>query len=301
MRENALPLLEDYGVDLVLTGHSHSYERSYLVDGHYGLSPTLLPSMILDGGDGAADGDGAYRKWSATPAGHLGAVYAVAGSSGQISGGTLNHPVKFVSLNELGSLVLDVDGAELTAQFLNSSGVVRDHFTIEKTAPICPPAPLAGCRPAPRALLKIIDDGNDARDRVVAKWRKALADPADFGNPETTADYGLCVYDQTGAVLVAQLAANATRWSPRAAGDGFEYDDAAAGIAGIEEIVLKGGSGTRTKLLARGEGAKLAAAQGPFTLPVTAQLVNADNGICWQSVFASPIKNTAGVFKARLP
>ena len=40
MRENAVPLLERYGVDLVLTGHSHSYERSYLIDGHYGLSGT---------------------------------------------------------------------------------------------------------------------------------------------------------------------------------------------------------------------------------------------------------------------
>ncbi len=36
MRQNALPILEAGGVDLVLTGHSHSYERSYLLDGHYG-------------------------------------------------------------------------------------------------------------------------------------------------------------------------------------------------------------------------------------------------------------------------
>jgi hypothetical protein len=33
MRENVLPLLESYGVDLVLSGHSHSYERSFLIDG----------------------------------------------------------------------------------------------------------------------------------------------------------------------------------------------------------------------------------------------------------------------------
>ena len=40
MRQNILPILEDYGVDLVLTGHSHSYERSFLLDGHYGTSGT---------------------------------------------------------------------------------------------------------------------------------------------------------------------------------------------------------------------------------------------------------------------
>ena len=31
LRQNAVPILERYGVDLVLTGHSHSYERSYLI------------------------------------------------------------------------------------------------------------------------------------------------------------------------------------------------------------------------------------------------------------------------------
>ncbi|HKG98586.1 MAG TPA: metallophosphoesterase family protein, partial [Pyrinomonadaceae bacterium] len=38
MRANALPILEAYGVDLVLSGHSHSYERSFLIDSHYGSS-----------------------------------------------------------------------------------------------------------------------------------------------------------------------------------------------------------------------------------------------------------------------
>ncbi|MCB0384186.1 MAG: metallophosphoesterase family protein, partial [Bdellovibrionales bacterium] len=35
MREHFLPILEDNGVDLVMAGHSHSYERSVLLDGHY--------------------------------------------------------------------------------------------------------------------------------------------------------------------------------------------------------------------------------------------------------------------------
>ena len=32
MRQNIMPILEQYGVDLVLNGHSHGYERSYLID-----------------------------------------------------------------------------------------------------------------------------------------------------------------------------------------------------------------------------------------------------------------------------
>src|SRR6185503_453330 len=91
MRENALPILEAGGVDLVLCGHSHCYERSYLLNGHYGLSNSLTPAMKVDGGDGREDGTGAYQKPGGLAA-NAGAVYAVAGSSGKISGGTLNHP-----------------------------------------------------------------------------------------------------------------------------------------------------------------------------------------------------------------
>jgi hypothetical protein len=87
MREQALPILENLGVDLVLAGHSHSYERSVLLDGHYGNSSTLDASMVLDGGDGSWFGDGPYRKASPGPASHEGAVYVVAGSAGQLGGG----------------------------------------------------------------------------------------------------------------------------------------------------------------------------------------------------------------------
>lgn len=132
MRENFLPILEAGGVDLVLCGHSHSYERSYLLDGHYGLSPSLTSAMILDGGDGRISGSGAYIKPLTGPRDHFGAVYAVAGSSGKTSGGALNHPAMFVSLNQLGSMVLDVSGTQLNATFLRENGSTPDSFTILK-------------------------------------------------------------------------------------------------------------------------------------------------------------------------
>ena len=141
MRQNALPILEAGGVDLVLTGHSHSYERSFLIDGHYGLSSTFISSMKKNGGDGREDGNGAYTKPSAGHAPNEGAVYAVAGSSGQTSGGLLNHPAMFISLNSLGSMVLDLDGNRLDAKFLNSVGVAADRFTLVKgSTPPSPPA-----------------------------------------------------------------------------------------------------------------------------------------------------------------
>jgi hypothetical protein len=63
MRENALPILEAGGVDLVLCGHSHSYERSFFINGHYGTSDTFYsPTHVVQSGDGKAGGDGAYMK-----------------------------------------------------------------------------------------------------------------------------------------------------------------------------------------------------------------------------------------------
>ncbi len=134
MRENVLPVLETGGVDLVLTGHSHSYERSVLVDGHYGLSGTLAPSMVLDSGDGNPTGDGAYIKPGPAGTPHEGAVHAVVGSSGKTSAAVpLNHPVMDTSILTLGSLVLDISGNQLDAAFINSVGTVLDEFSIIKS------------------------------------------------------------------------------------------------------------------------------------------------------------------------
>jgi hypothetical protein len=141
MRQNALPILEQAGVDLVLTGHSHSYERSFLIDGHYGSSSTFASSMKKDGGSGREDGTGAYTKPTDGPAPHEGAVYAVSGSSGQTSGGTLNHPAMFISLNSLGSMILELNGNRLDAQFIDHTGAVRDYFTITKGGTGIPQAP----------------------------------------------------------------------------------------------------------------------------------------------------------------
>jgi len=127
MREHALPILESYGVDLVLAGHSHSYERSFLLNGHYGPSDTLVPEMIKDNGDGRPEGSGAYAK-----PGSEGAVYIVAGSSGWVFPGEFNHPVMYTSLLEMGSLVLDVHGHVMDVKFLRDNGSIGDSFTMIK-------------------------------------------------------------------------------------------------------------------------------------------------------------------------
>ena len=131
MRQNILPHLERYGVDLVLCGHSHSYERSHLLNGHYGTTNTLNTTNLLDTGGGRADGNGPYMKPPGAT-GHKGTVYVVSGSAGKIAGGALNHPAMFLSLNQLGSLYFEVSGDRLEAQFIRETREIADYFTIVK-------------------------------------------------------------------------------------------------------------------------------------------------------------------------
>jgi hypothetical protein len=108
MRQYVLPVLESYGVDLVLRGHSHSYERSYFIDGHYGLSSTFSSTHQRDAGDGDPFGDGAHLKASLGPVPNSGAVYVMSGSGSEVRTATLNHPAMRVGLLELGSMVIDI-------------------------------------------------------------------------------------------------------------------------------------------------------------------------------------------------
>lgn len=141
MREHALPILEAHGVDLVLAGHSHSYERSFLLDAAY-ATPTVADGHVLDRGDGRPLGDGVYRK----PAGaaHAGTVYVVAGHGGAPLGGSIDHPVMYFSEKAFGSALLDVDGDRLTLVNLRADGTRSDSFTLMKSAGLVLAAPNGG-------------------------------------------------------------------------------------------------------------------------------------------------------------
>ncbi len=129
MREVVLPVLELYGVDLVLSGHSHNYERTHLVDGAYD-TPTTAEGHILDAGDGRADGDGAYCK-SPGMNPHEGAVYVIAGhaAGGAFAG---DHPLNAFKDPLHGSCLVRISGGELTVQNVVLGGAIVDHFTITK-------------------------------------------------------------------------------------------------------------------------------------------------------------------------
>ena len=138
MRQHVTPLLEAYGVDLVLGGHSHIYERSFLLNGHYGFSGSLSPTNMVDAGSGRPGDTGAYLKQSTGPAAHQGAVYVVAGNSGWATFRTGSHPAMFFDELQMGSVVLDINSNRLDAVFLRETGAIDDSFTIIKGLPAEP-------------------------------------------------------------------------------------------------------------------------------------------------------------------
>jgi hypothetical protein len=131
-----MPILDHFGVDLMLAGHSHTYERSFLIDGFYGLTTEWSAARqrsLLDPGNGNDEplcGHGAYRKG---PGGRGGLVYAVMGCSGKQGVGLLDHPAMAVAKTTLGSMVLEIDGPRLIGQFLDYQGAVVDQFVIDKS------------------------------------------------------------------------------------------------------------------------------------------------------------------------
>lgn len=135
MRENFLPLFDQYGVDLVLCGHSHVYERSYLLRGHYGASSSFNNSYKVSGLSGKAALGEEYIKYLDGPTKGHGIVYVVQGNSGSSEpGAAVNHPAMyFGEQGTYGSLVIDINGMRVDGRYLRSDGTVQDEFTIVKT------------------------------------------------------------------------------------------------------------------------------------------------------------------------
>jgi hypothetical protein len=144
MRENFLPLFENNGVDLVLSGHSHSYERTFLVNGHYGISSTFNINAhtvgVTGDGSGQTENSGPYYKAPTGPESGTGAVYITTGSSGKTDSAPLNHPAMYYDAALLGSCVLTINADTLSISFLRQTGAIDDHFTLIKNSACVPGA-----------------------------------------------------------------------------------------------------------------------------------------------------------------
>lgn len=132
LRERLVPLCDKYGVDLCLSGHDHTYQRSYLLRGHVGESKTFdLTKHLAVPGDGRKE---AFRK-QAKP--DKGTLYLVCGTGGgSRTKGKLTHPAMVPQgekrgLAVPGSLVLEIEGTTLRGWQVDVKGEVLDQFTME--------------------------------------------------------------------------------------------------------------------------------------------------------------------------
>jgi len=261
MRENALPILENGGVDLVLTGHSHSYERTFLLDGHYGKSGTLTSKMILDGGSGRVDGDGAYKKPTLGPASHEGAVYMVAGSSGKIDGGALNHPAMYVSLNALGSVVLEVDNNRVEATFLDQLGKKRDYFTVIKG--------VASALPAPSGLTAMAINSR----QINLSWKDHSNDEEGFKIERKAPQSGGNYAPQSGAIV----GANVTSYADTGLAGGTNY------FYRVRAYQASGNSGYSEEAAANLAFSKIATASSSYGSNTPDQASDGSANTLWRS------------------
>ncbi len=135
IRENFIPILERYGIDLILCGHSHVYERSRLMKGNYGMDKTFNASQHNISNSSALYNGSANSCPFIKDSTNRGTVYVVSGSAGQLGGMEKNfpHDAMFYSNAEVGgACMLEVKENRLDLKWVCSDGKIRDHFTMMK-------------------------------------------------------------------------------------------------------------------------------------------------------------------------
>lgn len=125
----------------------------------------------------------------------------------------------------------------------------------------------------------------------------------ELGDPTTTADYQLCVYDGSGLLLEARVPAGAEKWSALGA-KGYKYSGGGGGAQGVTKLLLGAGSDNNARAVLKGKGDNLPdPTLGVLPPPVTVQLHNEDGGLCVEAVYneADVIENDAVQFKGKVP
>lgn len=138
IREGVVPILEKYKVDLVLNGHSHTYERSQMIKGHYGLEATFNQKI-----HGVSSSSGRYdNSTNSCPyikdskkTDNEGIIYVVNGCGAANSGSQSTYPhdaMVYSNNKDGGSLFLEISGNRLEAKFITEDGSIKDQFSIFK-------------------------------------------------------------------------------------------------------------------------------------------------------------------------
>jgi cysteine-rich repeat protein len=171
-------------------------------------------------------------------------------------------------------------------------------------------APATGCRSAGNSGLQF---GTAGSGKAKWRWQKgATTECADFGSPDSTTAFDVCVYDGVGGgdyVLATSLHIPAgSSWAQNKdcseSGSRWAYRDPAGAADGVVKMLLRPGT--------EGKSSIALAAKGNMSPPVptpvsSSQFLNLNpdvtvqmfdgSGACWESVFTDSYKNSGVKFK----
>src|SRR5439155_26882267 len=162
IQKNFHPLFDQYGVDLVLYGHNHNYQRTYPLK-HNASNPA---SPIIENTEKTN-----YKD----PAGE---VYVTAGTGGE-SHYPLGNQAPFVETqddNSYGFINIDIinNGKTMKGTFYTNGNIALDTFMIDKSSHVTVPQPPPT---GVQDMLRIGDIRKDAFDSVILRESSAVGWP----------------------------------------------------------------------------------------------------------------------------
>ncbi len=166
----------------------------------------------------------------------------------------------------------------------------------------CGLSPQPSCRTAAKTLLLIKNKDNDGRDKLIWKFIRGQSTSfLDFSDPTSSARYTFCLYAGATETLVQEMSIDPTLggWGV-SGGSKYGYFDPQGLQDGAYKIKLRPSGVNRTKILVKGRGLNLGDPlyRPVLPLPVKAQLVNEQTGICWEGTYNYPFKNNPDLFRA---
>jgi uncharacterized delta-60 repeat protein len=177
-----------------------------------------------------------------------------------------------------------------------------------------PVEPATGCidgtQPGSASLL--LKDVSGSGDLASWRWRRGEAVSVEaLGDPTTSTDYALCVYEESGPTQLTKLDAPAGGpcgsnpapcWkalgSPPGA-KGYRYRDDLRASNGLDRLLVKPGPAGKPQAVVSGKGPNLTLPGLPIASPfaIRTQLKNSV-GLCLEARYTAAQTNTAKVFRA---
>lgn len=167
--------------------------------------------------------------------------------------------------------------------------------------------PQLDCRTAAGASITIRNGEQNPRDLVDFKWTKGTAvEPFELGDPRTTTDYTLCVFDGNGRLKLSASVPPGGQCGDnecwKATGKGYQYADKLRLADGIGKLKLSSGAIGKAQVQVRGQGRFLSLPTLPLAGGTTrVQVINDETGVCFDAQFATSKANAETKFQAKYP